>query len=294
MNTRSLFILRRACLVGRVKRADVTATFDVSGTTAKLDMEAAAAHWPSYLVFTPSHGVTPIPFAAPPLETSSSVLMDLMQQGAPAHAMGLTQYEPVIAYATPRYVYQGAVDRPMAMHLIRACLTRQVMDIDYVGMRRGEERRVRTVLPLGLELLGQQWRLIACDVDAKQRVLGSEQKAFVLARIGNAQAHMALHGKTLKTSTGQRVDARALCIDRQERTYQVWPNRQLTTDQLEAIVREFALERRNDAHVIRMPERNAVEFRRDHCTKQIFATHADPLADYVSPIFEDIQPYAIR
>jgi predicted DNA-binding transcriptional regulator YafY len=55
----------------------------------------------------------------------------------------------------------------------------QQVEIQYVGMRINETRRWRWIHPLGLERVGDQWRLIAHDLDEEQYRV----KTFVLARI---------------------------------------------------------------------------------------------------------------
>lgn len=292
IDNRQLFILRRACLLTRVTRAEVMREFDVSGVTAKKDMEAAVAHWPGYLEYLPSHGVRAKLFAHPPEEACSTTFLSLLHNAAPPYALGLTRYETVCAVNAPRFAYQGPEDRSMVMTLFKACVTKAAVDIEYVGLRIGETRKTRTVLPLGLELLGHQWRVIAHDVDVRKKQIGAEQKFFVLARILNAQVNSALQGRKLKDHNGHRTDCRNLRIDRTERDYQVIPNRRLTPDQVEAVAREFALVRKGSSYVIRMPERNMVEFKRDHCTHSAAPDGSHELKDFVLPVFEGIFPYA--
>jgi predicted DNA-binding transcriptional regulator YafY len=163
-----------------------------------------------------------------------------------------------------------------------------------VSLRLGETRKTRTVLPLELELLGQQWRLVAHDIDVRNKQVGAEQKTFVLARILNAQLHQSLLGKHLKSAGGVRLEPKQLQVERTERDYQVTLNRRLTSDQIEAVVREFALTPKGGVYVIRMAERNLVEFKRDHCARPVLPDDNNELKDYVLPLFENIRPYAAR
>lgn len=291
---RKLFVLRRACLLGRVTRAQVIQAFGVVGDSARRDLQAAAEQWPDYLTYVPSQGIRVQPFASPPEAASSTTFLNLMQNGAPAHALGLTRFEPTFSSHVPRFIYQGPEDRQLIMVLFKACLARTPIDIEYVSLRLGEIRKTRTVLPLELELLGQQWRLVAHDIDVRQKQVGSEQKTFVLARILNAQLHQPLHGKRLKSARGTRLEPMQLQVERAERDYQVTLNRRLTNDQIEAVMREFALTRKGDVYVIRMPERNLVEFKRDHCARPVLPDDDNELKDYVLPLFESIRPYATR
>lgn len=288
---RLLFIVRRACLHEQVSRAQVMRVFGVSGVTARKDLAAAAARWPDYLAYVPSHGVRAKPFAVPPDEASSTAFLDLLQSGAQASALGLLPAESMHGAQVPRFIYRGLSDRQMVMTLYRACIRRVAVDIEYVGLRLGEMRRTRTVLPLGLELLGSQWRMLAHDVDERTRRIDVAQKTFVLARIWKAQLNPALQGKKLKSPTGERLDVQALQIERADRSYQVVLNRRLTPDQAEAVAREFALVRHGDLYLIRMPERDLVEFRRDHCARPVFPDDQDALKDFVLPVFESIRPY---
>lgn len=291
---RLLFILRRACLFGRVKNADVQNAFDISPDTARRDLFAAVDRWPAYLSHTPSFGVQVKPFATPPPEASSATFLNLMQNAAPAHELGLSKYEPVCHNQLPRFVYQGPEDRQLVMTLFKACLRRTPVDIEYVGLRMGEVRKVRTVLPLELELLGQQWRLIAQDVDVRHKLLDATQKNFVLARILHAQVSTLLQGKRLKSADGTVVNMKSLQVNRTERDYQVVLNRQMTADQVQALIREFALRQVGSVLIIRMPERNLAEFKRDHCARPVIPAAEDELKDFVLPVFESIRPYVAR
>ena len=291
---RKLFILRRACLLGRVTRAQVMQAFGVAGDSARRDLQAAAEQWPDYLAYIPSQGVHVQPFATPPEAASSTVFLNLMQNGAPAHALGLTRFEPTFSSRVPRFVYQGPENQQLIVALFKACLARAPIDIEYVSLRLGETRKTRTVLPLELELLGQQWRLVAHDIDVRNKHVGTEQKTFVLARILNVQLHLPLHGKRLKSAVGVRLEPKQLQVERTERDYQVTLNRRLTSDQIEAVVREFALTPKGGVYVIRMAERNLVEFKRDHCARPVLPDDNNELKDYVLPLFENIRPYAAR
>lgn len=293
-NERLLFILRRACLLEQVKRVQLIRIFSISPVTAQKSMMAAAERWPDFLSYTPSYGVRARPFATPPEEASSSIFLTLLESGAPPQALGLLPAEAVTGMPTPRFVYRGRDDRGLVLELFRACLKRTPLDIEYVGLRRGEERRVRTVLPLEMELLGNQWRVVAHDLDAKTRRLDGTQKTFVLARILNAQLHQPLQNKKLKNERGQVVDVKALRIDHAEQVYEVHLNAMLTPDQVEAVVREFALVRQGTRYLIRMPVRNLAEFKRDHCARPVMPNDENELKDFVLPVFERIRPHEPR
>lgn len=62
--------------------------------------------------------------------------------------------------------------------VIEACVKRRTLLIQYVGMRRGESGQWRRIAPLGLERMGDQWRLTGQDVDKAGAI-----RTFVLARI---------------------------------------------------------------------------------------------------------------
>lgn len=287
-------MLRRACLLGRATRANVTRAFGVSEPTATKDLRHAANRWPGYLEYAPSRGVFVKTFAPAPFEASNTTFLQLLENAAPPHALGLTEAESIGAISASRFVYRGSAERKVVLILLKACLARVPMDIEHVGMRLGEMRKVRTVLPLGLELLGHQWRMIALDVEVRTRRVSADQKIFVLARILNAQSSLLLHRKRLKAPNGEPLEVRRLHIESIDRDYQVTLNRRLTGDQVEAVVREFSLSKRGDAYVIRMPERSLVEFKRDHCSKLAAPDDENELKDFALPLFESIRPYAAR
>jgi len=66
--------------------------------------------------------------------------------------------------------------------VIEACVKRRTVLIQYTGMRRGESGQWRRIAPLGLERMGDQWRLTGQDVDKAGAV-----RTFVLARILDAR-----------------------------------------------------------------------------------------------------------
>lgn len=66
--------------------------------------------------------------------------------------------------------------------VIDACVKHRTVLIQYVGMRRGELGQWRRIAPLGLERMGDQWRLTAQDVEK-----AGEVRTFVMARILDAR-----------------------------------------------------------------------------------------------------------
>ena len=67
--------------------------------------------------------------------------------------------------------------------VLEACVKRRTVLIQYVGMRRGELGQWRRIAPLGLERMGDQWRLTAQDIEKKGIV-----RTFVMTRILDAKS----------------------------------------------------------------------------------------------------------
>ena len=66
--------------------------------------------------------------------------------------------------------------------VLQAIVHSQACAIQYVGVTLGETARWRRVFPLGLERMGDQWRVIAHDREHAEFAVGT----FVLARIEDA------------------------------------------------------------------------------------------------------------
>jgi len=176
------FILRRAVRYGSVTRRDVIDAFGKIGTTkASLAMDGAATHWPDTLERT-GKAVKLRPNAPIPAHASEEQMMNCLDQGLfTLRDTGLRAAElPVNNVQWTRNTPQTpgvllTISRSLAHH--------GDLRIFYVGLRRDEAPRWRWLLPAGLERMGDQWRLIAQDLEDT----GYPLKVFVLPRITAAE-----------------------------------------------------------------------------------------------------------
>lgn len=178
-----LFVLRRAVRFGTVTRRDLLDAFTKIGTTkATQAMDAAVGHWPKALERT---GKAVRVRAQPtiPAEASETQLAACLEQGLlefrytglrqrelPVNRVQWTQVQPKTPGVLSKIVFALAHQKP-----VRIC---------YVGLRQGESARWRLVYPAGLERMGDQWRLLAQDLE----VAACPVKTFVLPRILEAEA----------------------------------------------------------------------------------------------------------
>jgi hypothetical protein len=176
------FILRRAVRYGAVSRRDVLDAFGRIGTTkASLALDSAATHWPETLERT-GKAVRFRPEAPIPPQASEAHLLACLNQGVfSLRETGLRPSE------LPVSVVQWTQNLPQTpgvlLAISRALAHHQAMRIFYVGLRRDEAPRWRWLLPAGLERMGDQWRLVAQDLEDA----GYPLKTFVLPRITAAE-----------------------------------------------------------------------------------------------------------
>lgn len=182
-----LFVLKRAVRFGKVVRSDVIRAFDgdFRATKASALMSEAAARWPETLE-RGSHEIVLRPNAKIPREASEEDLMKSLDYGQTEFRhIGLRVPDELgvlvvkWTHALPR--------QPGAFSVIVTGLIRyQPIELLYVGLRKNEQARWRRVLPITLEKMGDQWRLIAQDLD--DEAAAYPVKTFVLPRIFDARA----------------------------------------------------------------------------------------------------------
>jgi hypothetical protein len=85
--------------------------------------------------------------------------------------------------------------------VIEACVKRRTVLIQYTGMRRGESGQWRRIAPLGLERMGDQWRLTGQDVD-KAGAQDSLRREPVELNLRLTDAQKQVIGRELKVIDG--------------------------------------------------------------------------------------------
>jgi len=180
------FVLKRAVRYGKVVRGDVIEAFggDFRATKASTLMSDAAGRWPRTLERR-SHEIGLRPDAEIPPEASEEDLMKSLDYGhTEFRHIGLRvpdELEVVVVKWT-----RSLPRQPGAFSIIVSSLVNyEPIELLYVGLRKGEQARWRRLLPITLEKMGDQWRLIAQDLDDEE---GSYPvKVFVLPRILEAR-----------------------------------------------------------------------------------------------------------
>jgi len=165
------------------------------------------------------------PDSIPPW-ASCGHLLDEIAFGNDPRITGLAQDElPVFI---PNWTNNLPSDPAALTVIIQARAEERPVRIYYVGLRAGEEAKWRAIYPIGLERMGDQWRLIANDLEKE----GYPLRTFVLARIVRAEAcekkrlppdlpPYAVFDRTVK------IEAR--------------PNPRLTPDQVSAVNNELGI-----------------------------------------------------
>lgn len=174
-----LYLIKRACRLGTARRQDMTRHFPASQATYTrwiltaldrapcLDREGrgAAAH---LRLVRPDN--------VPRWASLEALLAEIENDNEPSRT-GIEDDE--IPIFIPRWTRNVPVDPRALGKIVRAIRRRCGLHLRYVGLRRGEEGQWRCVYPIGLERMGDQWRLVALDLEKKDYPL----RVFVLARV---------------------------------------------------------------------------------------------------------------
>lgn len=121
------------------------------------------------------------------------------------------------------------------------------MKILYVGMRKNECARWRTVWPRGLEFTGSQWRVHAQDIEDNGKI-----KVYVLTRIFEARP---INEAEIPPGFGPKKLIATM------RHLRVSLNKDLTDDQAAAVRNGLDISADN---VMSWPDHSLYEFKRDH------------------------------
>lgn len=128
--------------------------------------------------------------------------------------------------------------------LVRAIVKTRACCVSYCGLRLGEQARWRRIVPLALERMADQWRVVAHDLERADFAL----RTFVLARIADAVEDLDPLPKGF-TPAGS-VDF--------ERSVKVTLDGRYTPDQRRALEHELGI---CDEH-LSLPARTAFEYGR--------------------------------
>lgn len=252
------FVLKRAFRAGGTSRADLVAAFGLSPASATRVM-AMALNVYYRVLRRKGHELVPIQGVLPPREADEDNFIEYLDSKKLSYSqIGLTDTELFVAY--PQFTAQLPSTPGILHQLLRAAVKERAIDIQYVGLRKAENASWRTVLPLGFERMGDQWRMLARDLTKPSFPL----RIFVLARIFSvAEAELKVPRKCprhppVDVITQVKVDL----------------NLGLTPDQKLAVENELGM---GPKHVIRLPSRAVYEFNR-----KVTASSAPP--DVIWPL----------
>ena len=181
-NAREQFIWRRAFRSPSrsVVRAEVIEAFGVSKTAASTLLNLAV-DGANDLLRRDGNKVCAPPWAIAPHWADEADLMDSLDSGRVGFAeTGLRAAELPVNLSNWSSSLPAA---PGALTtIVEACTRKHSVYIRYVGLKAGDTSRFRRVFPVALERMGDQWRLVAHDLEAE----GLPLRIFVLARITGA------------------------------------------------------------------------------------------------------------
>ena len=235
------FVARRAFRFGKVDRADVREAFDLRDAPAS-GVLTLAAQQVKELERLP-RWVAPKPWSYAPAWANAKELMEAIDRGHDDFkTTGLRAHELPVN----RVQWSAAVPKSTeALNVVlQAIVHSRACAIQYVGVKLGETARWRRIFPLGLERMGDQWRVYAHDLEHAEFAV----RTFVLARIEDAAE---LREKLPKKFTP------AAASDAMLKFAPVLDGR-YTQDQRRALLHELRVE----DGVIRLPRRAEFEFLR--------------------------------
>lgn len=256
-----LFVVRRAFRVGAVRRPDLVDAFGMPEASASRVMQAALQHYPQLLT-KQGHVVQPAIGAIPPAFAGESDLMETLDRvGNDYSRTGIAEKELSVTHV--KWASSLPAKPGLMLPLTRAAIEGRPVRLKYVGLKHGESARWRFVLPLGLERMGDQWRLVATDLEAP----GYPTKVFVLARVLDL---LDQHEKRPRGVLWGVAGDKTVSV-------QVTLNPRLTADQKHAVAHEMGLA----DGVAHIPQRSIFEYRHRFASSEPRSGVVWPLADSV-------------
>lgn len=245
----SLFVLRRAWLIGVCRKRDIERAFglhDSPATVARV-MRDAVNDYPESLKWVKRSGVCPVGSSLKPKEVSPAVMFDLLAKNAQPCATGIFDDDGV-PVLLPSHRFGLADTESASEAILEAALHGRQLLVLYVGMRRNEQPKWRRVMPRALEYTGLYWRLRAQDIDDSER--GFPIKAFVMHRI--------LDAKPCKTPLPSGF--RDIVTVKSERLIKVFLNEDLSEYQARTLKNGMRI---GDDGVLKWPDHSLYEFKRE-------------------------------
>jgi WYL domain len=176
-DTAMRFIVRRAFRHGSASRADLMKAIDISSATAtRIMSETIIKH--GHILQRNGHDILPKPLAKCPSYADEADFLTSIDMGkTDPVSTGLFEDEIPIIHVS----WTNSMPlRPGTLQTIMTAIQRRKqIDIVYIGLTLDQQPRNRKILPLGLEKMNDQWRVVAQDMESPDFPV----KVFVLPRI---------------------------------------------------------------------------------------------------------------
>lgn len=176
----AVFMVRRACRLGTARRRDMKPYFEAShGSYTRWMLQATQACRGLKRVGLGAGAALSYPGISEDLPrwAGFDALLHEIEQGNKPWITGIEDEE------LPVFITQWSCNTPenpqVMPALIRAISREAPIVMGYVGLRLGDGARERRIYPIGLEKMGDQWRLVGADLEKSDTPL----RVFVLARI---------------------------------------------------------------------------------------------------------------
>lgn len=190
-----LFVLRRACWIGRVKNSDLVNVFNITSATARTIMDKAIQKWPQVLYKHKKSGVYKYEEMITPSEANAETMISLFERKAKPEEIGLNKEESAIFFSEYPPKSRPLNDLDIILKYtfnnkqkfleigLNLCSQPIIIEILYVGLKKNDTPKWKKIVCNGLEYNGHTWRLIAQDINTEKYI----QKHYVLSRIMQAR-----------------------------------------------------------------------------------------------------------
>lgn len=262
MNFRKLvdeFVVRRAFRAGKITRSDLdeafAGAFSATRISQKLTEIASGSPW----VERRGKAVMPIDGVPVPAFAGEADLLHAILNGRDDFAFtGLRPHELPIQKCD--WVQNEPVREGDFLRIAEALVQKRVIEVCYASLHQHDLGKVRKLAPVGLERMGDQWRLIAFDIEKPDQI----PRAYVLARI--------LEVRPLEKKIPKKLIHLGFGGDE---SYKIRLNHQLTNIQRKAMENELKIKN----GVLRMQESHCFQFLRRYGDIEVSEGSVWPIID---------------
>ena len=244
------FIIKRAFRIGSVSSHDLRKAFRFNSLKATRFLAATLKVFPDILerrgkAVYPKHGVP-----APAYASEETILSDLNCGRDDPAETGFFPEEIPVEYIS--WTDSAPPEKGILTKIIRAIHQGSLLKIVYIGMKKGDVPNEKRVIPLALEKMNDQWRLLAQEIvtvtEQRRKRHEGILKTFVLSRILKAEWDLGRRPKGF-VQVGHWDDIQELPVSL---------NPSLNDQQKEVILRELKI----SDNKVRIPSRSKFEFER--------------------------------